>query len=73
MKAKLSFALTILALSLAAQPAPSPSPDQPVAITPEKCASLCARILCVPYQTCGLYTNASGQTVCGCHGDSSGV
>jgi hypothetical protein len=72
MKAKLSFALAILALSLAAQPVPSPEPDQPVA-APDKCASFCAVVLCVPYQTCGLYINSSGQTVCGCHGDSSGV
>lgn len=70
MKAKLSFVLAVLALSLTVQPVPSP--DEPVAITPEKCASFCARVLCVPYQTCGLYTNASGQTVCGCHGDIAG-
>lgn len=70
MKAKLSFVLAALALSLATQPAPSPAPDQPVAITPEQCLSLCARVLCVAPQTCGLYTNSSGQTVCGCHGDS---
>jgi hypothetical protein len=68
MKAKLSFALAVFALSLAVQP----EPDQPVAAAPDKCASFCAIVSCIPYQTCGLYINSSGQTVCGCHGDSIG-
>jgi hypothetical protein len=69
MKAKLSFALAVLAFSVALQPVPTP--DQPIG-TVKDCAAICARTLCVPNQTCGLYTNGSGQTVCGCH-DSSGV
>jgi hypothetical protein len=68
MKAKLSFALAILALSLAAQPVP----DQPVTAAPDKCASFCAVVFCVPYQTCGPFINSSGQTVCGCHESSGG-
>lgn len=68
MKARLSFALAVLAFSFALQPVTQP--DQPIAI--QDCAALCARILCVPNQTCGAYTNNSGQPACGCH-DSSGV
>ncbi len=69
MKAKLSFVLAVLALSVVLQPVTEP--DQPIS-TIKDCAALCARILCVPNQTCGAYTNSSGQPACGCH-DSSGV
>ncbi|MFL6237617.1 MAG: hypothetical protein ACJ76N_31155 [Thermoanaerobaculia bacterium] len=70
MKAKLSLVLTALTLSLAAQPAPSPG--NPLA-APDKCASFCAVVFCVPNQTCGPFINSSGQTVCGCHEDPFGV
>jgi len=60
MKAKLSFALAILVFSLGLAPAPA-------ATTPSQCSNFCARARCIGGYVCGLYTNSSGQTVCGCH------
>jgi hypothetical protein len=55
MKAKLIFALTLFALTLAQN------------VSPSQCSAFCARVRCIGGQICGLYTNAQGQTVCGCH------
>ena len=65
MKAKLTFALSVFALALALpglQPAPSKT-----ATTPQQCSAFCAKVRCIGGYVCGLYTNSSGQTVCGCH------
>jgi hypothetical protein len=65
MKAKLTFALTAFALTLALGDLRL-APSVQAATTPLQCAAFCMRALC-PGQACGLYTNSSGQTVCGCH------
>lgn len=66
MKAKLIFALTVFALSLGfADLRPMPSVE--AATTPQQCSALCSRVRCIGGYACGLYTNSSGQTVCGCH------
>ncbi|HEX4963201.1 MAG TPA: hypothetical protein VF173_20385 [Thermoanaerobaculia bacterium] len=52
------------------QPVPSPTVQ---GITPLQCASFCSRVRCVEGQFCSLYTNVSGQTVCGCHGSLGGA
>jgi hypothetical protein len=46
-------------------PAPTPTPEQTP--TDKSCLSFCSKVLCVEPQTCGLYTDGSGKTVCGCH------
>lgn len=59
---KLSLALTVLALTLGiANLAPAAN------ITPKQCQDLCSRVRCAYPTVCGLYTDASGQTACGCH------
>ena len=63
MKAKLTFTLTALALALALT---GPEPRFGQGITSQECASFCMRAFC-PGQKCGLHTNSSGQTVCGCY------
>ncbi len=65
MKAKLTFALTAFALTLTLGDLRL-APSVQTATTPQQCASFCMRALCLG-QACGLYTNSSGQTVCGCH------
>ena len=60
MKAKLSFAFAVLVFSLALTPAPA-------ATTTSQCSDFCARARCIGGYVCGLYTNSTGQTVCGCH------
>lgn len=32
-----------------------------------QCLQFCSRVLCANPQTCGVYTNSSGQRACGCH------
>jgi hypothetical protein len=60
---KLSLALTVLALTLGiAQMAPAAANTNP-----KQCRDLCSRVRCASPTVCGLYTDASGQTVCGCH------
>lgn len=65
MKAKLTFALTAFVLTLTLADL-RPVPSVQTAVTPMQCASFCMRALCFG-QSCGLYTDSSGQTVCGCH------
>jgi hypothetical protein len=60
MKARLSFAFAVLVLSFALTPAPAASVST-------QCSSFCATVRCIGGYVCGLYTNSSGQTVCGCH------
>jgi len=55
MKVKLVLMLALLALT------------QALSIAPSQCSSYCSRVRCMGDQICGLYTNAQGQTVCGCH------
>jgi hypothetical protein len=57
MKAKLIFAVALVALTLALEPAQSQT----------SCSAFCAKVRCIGGYICGLYTNSSGQTVCGCH------
>jgi hypothetical protein len=58
MKVRLSFAFAVLVLSLGLTPAPA---------APTQCSAFCATVRCIGGYVCGLYTNSSGQTVCGCH------
>lgn len=63
MKIRLALALAAFALSLGiAEMAPAAS-----GITSQQCKSFCARVRCAYPDICGLYTNSSGATVCGCH------
>jgi hypothetical protein len=72
MKAKLLFLTLALVLTAALQPSPSEAASG--TIIQNSCLSLCARIRCIPEDTCGQYVNAQGQTVCGCHPwDTAGV
>jgi hypothetical protein len=57
MKAKLIFALVVLALSLGLA----------AEAIPPSCSAFCAVVRCLPDYVCGPYVNSSGQTVCGCH------
>jgi hypothetical protein len=65
MKAKLTFALVALAFTLTLGDLRPPLSVQ-TAITPQQCASFCMRALCFT-ERCGLHTDSSGQTVCGCY------
>lgn len=57
MKIRCTLAFAVFALALgSAQTAPAADP----------CLSFCARAFC-PSGACGLHTNSSGQTVCGCY------
>lgn len=60
MKTKLTFVLILSALALGLKPAPTSA-------APQQCAAFCAIVRCIGGQICGPFTNASGQTVCGCH------
>ena len=67
MKARLSFALTVLVLSLGLTPAPAPASSVKI-----NCDSYCGITRCIdeiggPTYVCGPYVNSSGQVVCGCH------
>ena len=64
MKAKLAFALTAFALTLTLT---GPEPRVEQGVTSLQCASFCMRALCPDGQKCGLHTNSSGETVCGCY------
>lgn len=57
MKIKLIFVMALLALAVALQPAQSQT----------SCSAYCSKVRCIGDYICGLYTNSSGQTVCGCH------
>jgi hypothetical protein len=59
MKTRLFFALAVLALTLTVRPSQAAPPNQ--------CSAFCATVRCLSGYVCGLYTNSSGQTVCGCH------
>ena len=63
MKTKLTLLLTAFALTLAIK-APSPFEQN---ITAQQCSSYCSRVRCIGDYVCGLYTNSSGETACGCH------
>lgn len=65
MKAKLLFLFAVLTLSVTLQPAQSRVAT--TAVTATQCSSYCSRVRCIGDQICGLYTNSTGQTVCGCH------
>lgn len=58
MKKKLFGLLALLALTASATAS---------AVSPKTCADFCAAARCMSGYTCGLYVDASGQTVCGCH------
>lgn len=60
MKARLFFALAAFALTLAAMPGNASGQTK-------TCSQFCATVRCIGDYVCGLYTNSSGQTVCGCH------
>jgi hypothetical protein len=62
MKAKLSFALVVLAFSLGLIPAPASS-----VVVPTKCSAFCATVRCIEGTICGPYINSAGQKACGCH------
>jgi hypothetical protein len=62
MKAKLSFALVVLAFTLGLIPAPAPAASVKI-----QCGSYCGITHCIEGYTCGPYVNSSGQVVCGCH------
>ena len=57
MKAKLIFAVALLALTFALEPVQSQT----------SCSAFCAKVRCIGGYVCGPYVNSSGQTVCGCH------
>lgn len=65
MKVKLTFALAALACTLTLADL-RPTLSVQTAITPQQCASFCMRALCFG-QKCGLHTDSTGQTVCGCY------
>ena len=73
MRTRIALALAVFALALALLPSFAVRADfGPGAVakatpTPQQCAAFCARVRCIGGQVCGLYVNASGQTVCGCH------
>lgn len=60
MKIRLFFALAAFALALTVTPSQA-------AIAPKQCSAFCATVRCIGDYVCGLYTNSSGETVCGCH------
>lgn len=60
MKTRLFFAFAVFALSLTVKPSQA-------AIPPTQCSAFCATVRCIGDYVCGLYTNSSGETVCGCH------
>jgi hypothetical protein len=62
MKSRITFALAVIALNFGLVSLAS-------AVTPPKtCQDFCATVRCAYWApTCGLYVNAEGQTVCGCH------
>lgn len=59
MKIKRILALALFTLAVAA--------TSHATLTPLPCFQLCARIACIPEDTCGPYVNSQGQSVCGCH------
>jgi hypothetical protein len=65
MKAKLSLLLTAFALVLTVAQSQPARFEQ--GISSQQCSSYCSRVRCIGDYICGLYTNSSGQTVCGCH------
>jgi hypothetical protein len=71
MKARMALAFTLLVLALALLPSLAVRPDLGAGVkatpTPQQCAAFCARVRCIGEQVCGLFVNAAGQTVCGCH------
>ena len=62
MKSRITLALAVVALNFGLVSLAS-------AVTPPKtCQDFCATVRCAYWApTCGLYVNAEGQTVCGCH------
>lgn len=58
MKTRLFFAFAVVALALSVKPTQA---------APQQCSAFCAVVRCLDGYVCGLYTNSSGQTVCGCH------
>jgi hypothetical protein len=60
MKTRLFFVLAAFALTLAVTPSQA-------ALPPKECSAYCATVRCIGDYVCGLYTNSSGATVCGCH------
>lgn len=63
MKTRLVLAFAVVALTLGiVEMAPASS-----GITPKECQDLCSRVRCAYPTVCGLYTDASGDTACGCH------
>ena len=63
MKTRLTLAFAVVALTFGiVEMAPASQ-----GTTPKQCQDLCSRVRCAYPTTCGPYTDASGQTVCGCH------
>lgn len=62
MKFRLFLACTALALTFGiAKTAPAQQGG------PHQCDDLCSRVRCAAPTVCGLYTDANGDKVCGCH------
>jgi len=60
MKTRLFLALAAFTLALTVTPSQA-------AIPPTQCSAFCATVRCISDYVCGIYTNPSGETVCGCH------
>lgn len=63
MKTRLTLAFAVLALTLGI----SAMAPASAAVPPKQCQDFCSRVRCAYPTTCGPYTDANGQTVCGCH------
>lgn len=62
MKSRLILALAVVALNIGIVNLAS------AAQTPKWCQDICATVRCASTApTCGLYVNAEGDVVCGCH------
>lgn len=62
MKTRLTLAFAVVALTfgiVGTAPAQQGGPNQ--------CDDFCSRVRCAYPTVCGLYTDASGEKVCGCH------
>ncbi|HEY9421905.1 MAG TPA: hypothetical protein VIW92_10870 [Thermoanaerobaculia bacterium] len=61
MKSRITLALAVIALNFGIVNLAS------AVQTPKWCQDICATVRCAYPTTCGVYTDANGQTACGCH------
>jgi hypothetical protein len=61
MKTRLLLAFAAIALTFGATTAPAQQGG------PNQCNDFCSRVRCAAPTVCGLYTDANGDKVCGCH------